>query len=107
MINIIDNTNIKNIITDTIPNLHPDKIILFGSRARNDFVAESDYDLLIILNDHISQQDKREASSLIRKAFAKKLIDVDIIIKAKNEINYYRDKIGSIVKNALEEGILI
>jgi len=107
MINTIDNKSIKNLIIRIIPNLHPDKIILFGSRARNDFVAESDYDLLIILNDKLSFQDKRKISSLIRKVFAKKLIDADVIVKTTEEINYFKDKTGSVVKNALEEGILI
>ena len=34
-----------------------------------------------------------------------KKIDADIIIKSKDEVEYYKDKIGSVVRSALKEGV--
>lgn len=43
--------NILNVIRQEINRLAPGaKTILFGSRARNDFRADSDWDILILLN---------------------------------------------------------
>ena len=35
------------------------------------------------------------------------MIDVDILVKDKHDIEYLRDKPGSVVRNALQEGILL
>ncbi len=37
----------------------------------------------------------------------KYVIDSDIIIKSKDEADYYKDKIGSMVKSALSEGVAL
>lgn len=46
-------------------------------------------------------------SKSIREYLAKSGIDVDIIIKSDNEVDILRDKPGSIVRNALKEGIAL
>lgn len=99
--------NLKQIITNSFPDVNIEKIILFGSRARNDFNKDSDYDILIVIKNSISQKEKIRLTLKIRQEFANNLIDADIILKQNKEIEYYKDKIGSVVKNALEEGILL
>ena len=37
------------------------KVVLFGSRARRDHVAESDYDILVVLNGGFDPRAEREA----------------------------------------------
>lgn len=39
---------LKRLLDIILEEIHPDKVILFGSRARQDFGEASDYDLLII-----------------------------------------------------------
>lgn len=34
-------------------------------------------------------------------------IPVDIIIKSEEEVNYYKDKIGSITREALKDGVIL
>jgi len=84
-----------------------DKAILFGSRARGSFNTYSDFDLLVILSKHISLAEKIRLATLLRKRFASNLMDVDIIIKNKEDVKYLEDKPGSIVRNALREGITL
>lgn len=83
------------------------KIVLFGSRARGDSAENSDYDLLIEMNDDIPLRRKMLLSSQLRKRFAKKGYDVDVILKSTREIEYLKDKTGSVVKAAMNEGMLI
>jgi len=81
------------------------EIILFGSRARGDYSEKSDYDILIVMKNILTIREKMELSSLLRKKLAKEEIDADIIVKSKEELNYYRTKIGSVVREVLKEGI--
>lgn len=82
-------------------------IILFGSRARDEHNEESDWDFLIILDSEISREEKKEISHLIRKNLARIYIDCDVIIKSQNEIMERKNVIGSVIKSAMEEGILL
>ncbi len=98
---------IKTIIKEALSSIEYETVILFGSRARGDFTEESDYDILIVLKENLVIKEKIKLMTQIRKEFAKEGIDADILIKSKNEINYYNGKIGSVVKSALEEGITL
>ncbi len=99
--------DIQSIIKRVLAGIELEKVILFGSRARGDFIEESDYDILIIVKDRLNIREKMRLTKQLRQKFAKEGIDADIIIKSKDEIEYYRDKIGSVIKSALEEGVAI
>lgn len=100
---------IKKIIIETLSNLTVtvSKIILFGSRARNDNKVDSDWDLLIIINGKLTREEKKEIAHLIRKNLAQKDILSDVIIKTIEEINHLKNRKYSITRSALEEGISI
>jgi len=82
-------------------------VLLFGSRARNEHSEDSDYDLLIIINQELSVHEKSEYKSKIRKLLAKEKIPVDILIQSNNEVEIKKQITGHIVKQALKEGIKI
>jgi len=84
-----------------------DKLILFGSRARGDYKKYSDWDLLIVTKKGLSRKEKQKLAHLVRKELAEYFIDGDIIIKSKKEIQKRKDVIGSIVKIAVKEGIVL
>ena len=81
------------------------KIILFGSRARGEASQHSDWDVLVVVNENLPFQKKRKLSSIIRKELAELLIPCDIIIKSEEEVEYFKDFIGSVVREALKEGV--
>jgi len=103
----------KNIIKKEIVNiitefgLELDKIILFGSRARGDFTKYSDWDFLIVVKNSIDISEKRKLAKAIRERLAEELIDVDIIVKTTEELDYYKDFIGTVTREALKEGIIV
>jgi len=84
-----------------------EKIILFGSRARGDSSSSSDYDFLIITERTFSIEEKREIVAGIKEVLVNLYIPSDIIIKSEEEVEYFKDKIGSVVRQALKEGIAL
>ncbi len=100
---------IKSIISDILQsfNFPNAKIVLFGSRARNEFNQDSDWDLLIILKQNISREDKIEISFQIGMALAKKDITSDIIIRSQAEVKKFMKRVNSVTKTALEEGVFL
>ncbi len=103
----MERETIKSILVNFLKreNLKVEKILLFGSRARGDFSKNSDWDLLIILEEKLNIQEKRRISKEIRTLLAKNLIPADIIVKSKEELDYFINFEGSVTKEALKEGI--
>lgn len=75
------------IIKQILPEIFPScTIFLFGSRAKNSYTINSDYHILIIIEDNLSISQKRENKAKIRKLLAQEKIAVDVIIQSKKEI---------------------
>ena len=84
-----------------------DRIVLFGSHARGENTEQSDFDVLVILKKALPMQEKIRLSAVLRSRFAEKMMDADVLIKDCQEVEYVKDKCGSIVRNALMDGILL
>lgn len=96
------------IIRNSAISLFPDcKVLLFGSRARNDNSTESDYDFLVITKDTIGIREKRFYKSQLRKELAKYKIPADIMIESEDEIQLKKGITGHILREVMEEGIAI
>ena len=98
---------LRNSIKDSLEEIAYKRIILFGSRARNDYSLQSDFDILIIIKNVTSKQKKINLSTMIRKRFAAKMLDADVLVKDEKDIDYLKDKPGSVVRNALLEGVTL
>jgi len=98
---------IHNLLKDAIGDFAYESAILFGSRARGDSSTGSDYDVLVITRSRLTIREKRDRSAVLRRKLAVEGIDADIILKSRDEVNYYRDKIGSVVRMAVQEGIVL
>ena len=102
----IKKDNNINIIRKVVSQESPEsEIILFGSRASGNVTESSDYDLLVKIKKALSVTEKRTLSSRIRKQLAEKLIDSDIIIKDEAEISESLNNPGSVIKEAILNGI--
>jgi len=99
--------NEHDVIKEVCKGIDYEDIILFGSRARGDHASTSDYDILLVTKENLSIREKMRLSTRLRRDFAKIGIDADIIIKSRSELDYYADKIGSVTRNALKEGMAI
>ena len=95
------------LLKDAFDDLAYESAILFGSRARGDFVDGSDYDVLVITRSRLSIREKMNRSAALRRKLADEGIDADIILKSRDEVDYYRDKICSVVRMAVQEGVVL
>lgn len=96
------------IIRKAVIRLFPDsRLILFGSRARNENSPESDYDFLVITKNTINIHEKRFYKSVLRKELAKYKITADILIQSEDEVQLKKEITGHILREVLNEGIAI
>ncbi|GMT43917.1 MAG: nucleotidyltransferase [bacterium] len=96
---------IKKLILQAADDIKIVKVILFGSRARGDYNKYSDWDILVVVKDKKNIKEKQKLAKSIRTILARFLIDCDVIVKSEKELDYYKNFIGSITKEALKEGI--
>ncbi len=82
----------------------PVRVILFGSQARGDARPWSDFDLLVVLPEC---NDKRQARRDIYDALEDIKVSKDIIVTTPDEIARRGDLIGSILRPALREGLVL
>ena len=79
----------------------PDKIILFGSRARGDAGPDSDIDLLVLFSD-VADPNKRAA-----ELYAS-LVDfprpMDIVVSTSSRFERYRNVVNTVYWPASREG---
>lgn len=99
------NDTVKKIILKAVEEYNYSAIILFGSRAKENYNENSDYDLLLILEDILSIQEMRKIQVNIRKTLALQGIDADVLVKTKSIVEEYQTKKGNVIYNAMKEGI--
>ena len=105
----VDNNTIKEQIMKSLDEMgiSIESIILFGSRARGDYNEDSDYDILIVTTKTYPFKEKIRISEAVRDQVVKLHIPSDIIIRSHEEVDYFRDKINSVVGDAIQEGIIL
>lgn len=80
------------------------KIILYGSKARGDFIEDSDIDMLFLLNDDIPRSLKREMYDIIYdKELSNDVVVTAILIPEKD----FQGKINPFFKAVKREGITL
>ena len=95
---------VKNIISYILPG---SRIIRFGSRGQGDYDYKSDYDIIVVSDKNLDIKSKRRYASLIRKNLAMLGIPADVLVKTETDIFYYKDKIGSVVRDAISNGVTL
>ena len=94
---------IRNIVVSEI---NPDKIILFGSRARGDSNDDSDYDILILKSQF---KNRREALKDLRISLYKKgvCVPMDFLLLDTAKYEQLSDVDGLVYTNIKKEGRVI
>jgi predicted nucleotidyltransferase len=93
------------ILTGTI--IPGSRVILFGSRASGVGDSLSDYDVLVITDRNLDVREKRQYAGKIRRELAVMGIPVDVLVKTEKDVSYYGDKIGSLVREAVRNGVAL
>jgi len=97
-------TLVKEKVKEVIPF---SRILLFGSRTRNDADEQSDYDLLVIVPNSISIREKISVRTSIRKKLLASGIRSDILIQSEEELKSKKLIPGHIIKTIMREGVTL
>ena len=81
--------------------LSPQKIVLFGSRARGDAREDSDYDLLIVMDTDLPPGPRGRRAYLALSGLG---VSADIVIYSAAELEVYSKWISNVARRAVEEG---
>ncbi len=101
---------LKNEIIEAVKPLAPERVILFGSYAWGAHNADSDVDLVVVLNQSgmsRSYSDLRKNKKNVSKYLMgiRKRIPVDLLVYTKDEWNYMISSDTSFIKNIIKNGI--
>jgi predicted nucleotidyltransferase len=102
----MDKNYIKNLIRTRIKQKNPNaEIILFGSQARGDFNKDSDWDILILLNQlDVSRDTEMEYREELFEVELETGEPISTFVFSKNEWES-KHKITPLYKNIKTEGI--
>ena len=91
-----------------IKKAYPDAtVILFGSRARGDFLKDSDYDLIVVSKAFEGKQFTDRSTEVLKLLFKEGIVgDFEIPCYTPKEFERKKRMIG-IVREALKEGIIL
>ncbi|GIV20989.1 MAG: nucleotidyltransferase [Armatimonadota bacterium] len=80
------------------------KVVLFGSRARGEARADSDWDFLVVVDRDLEFSQKEDLASDICWRLATQGIYADVFVLSSAVVQEQRDNTGYLVYYALKEG---
>ena len=101
---MIEESAINEVINKIITGYHPEKIILFGSYARNEQTADSDLDLLIVKDTDQSPVQRQRS---VRSLFDKQQFPMDILVYTPAEFDKQKNWLNNIINIAVKTGKLV
>lgn len=97
----VNEEKLQEIVQRVVEAVDPDKIILFGSRARGDVHAQSDVDLLIVKDSQVSRYQR--VGDLYVSLYGIG-VPTDIIWYTPDEVQHWAEAKNHVVARALREG---
>ncbi|MBW4505011.1 MAG: nucleotidyltransferase domain-containing protein [Scytonematopsis contorta HA4267-MV1] len=102
----ITNSLIAEVTRRLVAELNPEEIILFGSYAWGTPNKYSDIDLCVIVPDGIPGFDRIEWGVRGLNALDDLMIDADVLIKTRSDVETFKLVTASLTKKIIEQGRL-
>jgi predicted nucleotidyltransferase len=87
-----------------VERFRPEKVILFGSHARGEAGPDSDVDLLVVMPISGS---RRLLGRDMTMSVAGLGVSNDIVVVSPEELERDRDQIGTVIRPAVREGLVL
>jgi len=100
-------SELRRVLDAIVTSVQPDGVILFGSRARGDFRADSDFDLAILAPDGVARRRVAMRAYESLATVADRSVAVDIVVLTPSLIAAERDLVGSIARAIAREGVFV
>ena len=99
---------LRRIVEVIVREIDPDRIILFGSRARGDYTEGSDYDILV-LKEGVRLEDRGKWEMKVEMALLREGIftPADVIVQDAVRYENLKNRIGKVYYSVSREGILV
>jgi predicted nucleotidyltransferase len=81
-------------------------VILFGSQAKNTATEDSDYDVLVVINEPETMDVRNRVADITFDLYMKYEIFFDAFIATKNEVNTVNNK-TPLIDDAVNEGVYL
>jgi len=98
---IVDQSVLEDMVHRLVEAIDPDRIILFGSRARGDMQSDSDVDLLVI-KPSLDPPHRRVIAAY--RALAGLCVPKDILWRTPEEVEDWKGVNNYVTTRALREG---
>ena len=92
---------IKFLVQRIVVEVHPLRVLLFGSIARGVQNENSDIDLLVIMPEGIH---RRKTAQKLYQNIEGVGVPFDLIVATESDLKKHKNNIGLIYKSAMEEG---
>ena len=93
------------IVARLVTALAPERIYMFGSRARGDAHADSDYDLLVVVTTSAEPRYKRAQGAY--RALGGVGVPIDVIVLTREEFERQAVVVTSLPATIEREGLLV
>jgi len=100
-------SELRRVVSAIVTSVQPDGVILFGSRARGDFRADSDFDLAVLAPDGVVRRRVAMRAYESLAAVADRSVAVDIVVLTPSLMAAERDLVGSIARAVSREGVFV
>ena len=97
----VDASVMQEIVRRIVEVMHPEKIILFGSRSRGDARHGSDIDILVIAD---SKEPRYRRAAPLYGALSDILCPMDILVYSPDEVKEWSEVRQAFVTTAIREG---
>ncbi len=105
---LTDEKPILDMVNAIVREMNPEKIIVFGSRAKGTAQPDSDVDLLIVENgSEERKRSRRKEMTHLWKLLVHFPISQDILIYSPQEIDQWKNTKNHVISRALREGKVI
>jgi predicted nucleotidyltransferase len=92
---------IDELVQRIVEEVHPLRIILFGSAAKGDVGRSSDIDLLVVMPEGVH---RRRIAQRLYQNITRSGVPFDILVATPADLQKHKDNIGLIYRTILQEG---